>query len=63
MTIAFECFSKLKQAANRVSQVLSAKGVAADRVCFGGEGSPLTKKPRIPVDANSNFLGNRAMGD
>lgn len=63
MTTAFDYFERLKQAANRVTEVLSAKGVAADRLYFGGEGPPLTKKPRIPVDANSNFLGNRAMGD
>ncbi|MCX6875680.1 MAG: AccI family restriction endonuclease [Verrucomicrobia bacterium] len=56
-------FEKLKQAAGRVTQVLAGKGVAAGRLCFGGEGVPLSQKPRIPVDANSNFLGNRAMGD
>lgn len=63
MTTAPDYFDRLKQAAARVTEVLSAKGVATDRLCFGGEGPPLTKKPRIPVDANSNFLGNRAMGD
>jgi AccI restriction endonuclease len=63
VTTAFDYFLRLKQAANRVTEVLSAKGVAADRLCFGGEGPLPTKKPRIPVDANSNFLGNRAMGD
>lgn len=63
MTIAFDYFERLKQAAARVTEVLLAKGVDSDRLCFGGEGAPLVKKPRIPVDANSNFLGNRAMGD
>ena len=56
-------FDGLKDAAARVAAVLSEKGVAADRLCFGGEGIAPSKKPRIPVDANSNFLGNRAMGD
>jgi len=54
---------RLKNASVRVTEVLSRKGVAADRLCFGGEGVPLSNKPRVPVDANSNFLGNRAMGD
>ena len=63
MTAAFDYFERLKQAATRVAEVLSAKGVASDRLSFGGEGLPLAKKPRIPVDANSNFLGNRATGD
>lgn len=56
-------FESLKLAAAKVTEVLTGKGVAADRLCFGSEGVPLSQKPRIPVDANSNFLGNRAMGD
>lgn len=56
-------FESLKLAAVKVAEVLAGKGVAADRLCFGGEGNSLSQKPRIPVDANSNFLGNRAMGD
>lgn len=56
-------FESLKLAAAKVAEVLARKGVATDRLCFGGEGVPLSQKPRLPVDANSNFLGNRAMGD
>jgi hypothetical protein len=56
-------FESLKLAAANVAEVLIDKGVSADRLRFGGEGAPLSQKPRIPVDANSNFLGNRAMGD
>ena len=44
-------------------EVLSTKGVAASKLCFGGEGDLPTRKPYVPVDANSNFLGNRALGD
>ncbi len=56
-------FERLRIAAAEVAGVLEGKGVAAARLCFGGEGTLPEKKPRIPVDANSNFLGNRAMGD
>lgn len=59
----FDYFDSLRLAAAKVAEVLAGKGVAVDRLCFGGEGVALTQKPRIPVDANSNFLGNRAMGD
>ena len=56
-------FRRLKKATVMVRDVLLSKGVSADKLCFGGEGIPPSKKPRIPVDPNSNFLGNRAMGD
>ena len=56
-------FSRLKKATVKVRDVLLSKGVSADKLCFGGEGVPPSKKPRIPVDPNSNFPGNRAMGD
>ncbi len=56
-------FGRLKSATVRVAEVLSRKGVASDRLCFGGEGALPSKKPRIPLEPNSNFLGNRAMGD
>ncbi len=63
MIVSQDYFERLRQSAARVTEVLSKKGVAADRLCFGGAGIQLATKPRIPVDANSNFLGNRAMGD
>lgn len=63
MIAGTDYFERLRLAAVNVAEVLAGKGVSADRLCFGGEGVPLSKKPRIPVDANSNFLGNRAMGD
>lgn len=56
-------FERLKLASVKVTEVLTSKGVSADKLCFGGEGKIPVKKPRIPIDPNSNFLGNRAMGD
>lgn len=56
-------FQRLKLASVKVTEVLTSKGVAADKLCFGGEGEVPVKKLRIPTDPNSNFLGNRAMED
>ena len=56
-------FQRLKLASVKVTEVLISKGVSADKLCFGGGGKIPAKKPRIPIDPNSNFLGNRAMGD
>lgn len=56
-------FERLSSAAANVRQVLEAKGVCAKRLNFGGEGALDPKKPRVPTDANSMFLGNRALGD
>lgn len=56
-------FDSLEVAALRVKEVLLSKGVAASKLSFGGIGEIPTKRPYVPVDANSNFLGNRALGD
>jgi hypothetical protein len=63
MNAQTDYFSKLQKAAADVSAVLRGKGVAAERLAFGGEGVPPKRKPWVPPGANSNFLGNRAMGD
>lgn len=63
MIAGTDYFARLRLAAAKVTDVLTGKGVAVGRLCFGGVGIPLSQKPRLPVDANSNFLGNRAMGD
>ncbi|HUZ07297.1 MAG TPA: AccI family restriction endonuclease, partial [Candidatus Paceibacterota bacterium] len=42
---------------------LAAKGIQAHRLTFGGEGPKPTQKSRVPTDARSEFLANRAMGD
>ena len=63
MSVASDYFEKLKASTVQVVAVLSKKGVAASKLCFGGEGDMPSRKPYVPVDANSNFLGNRALGD
>lgn len=63
MTASSDYFPKLQAAAANVREVLLAKGVSPDRLNFGGEGVVVAKASRIPTDANSMFLGNRAMGD
>lgn len=42
---------------------LCAKGIHAGRLGFGREGAVPTRKTRVPTDARSEFLANRAMGD
>lgn len=42
---------------------LSAKGIRADRLAFGGAGAVPRRRPTVPTDARSEFLANRAMGD
>lgn len=56
-------FSDLASAKDEVVRVLSEKGIDTRYLCFGGEGPVPEKKPRVPNDAGSEFLGNRAMGD
>lgn len=63
MSATPDYFEKLKASTVQVVEVLSKKGVAASKLHFGGEGDTPTRKPYVPVDANSNFLGNRALGD
>jgi len=63
MSLQDDHFRRLEKAAEGVQTVLAAKGVPAEKVSFGGEGLIPVKNPRPPNDANSNFLGNRALGD
>ncbi len=63
MSVDPDYFEKLKASTVQVVEALSKKGVAPSRLCFGDEGAMPTRKPYVPVDANSNFLGNRALGD
>jgi hypothetical protein len=56
-------FKRLESTISGVQEKLSAKGIQSHRLAFGGEGSKPTQKPRVPTDARSEFLANRAMGD
>jgi hypothetical protein len=56
-------FDALKTAQEAAAKVLEAKGVSARYLAFGGPGEKPNKKIRVPTDANSEFLANRAMGD
>ncbi len=63
MNSSMDYFERIEKATLRVTEVLLAKGVDASRLSFGGIGEIPVKRPYVPVDANSNFLGNRALGD
>jgi hypothetical protein len=54
---------KLNKTLSGVMSKLSDKGVEERHLKFGGEGEPPEKKIRVPTDARSEFLANRAMGD
>jgi AccI restriction endonuclease len=54
---------QLKSTLDGVVEKLAAKGIQPNRLAFGGEGPKPTQKPRVPTDARSEFLANRAMGD
>jgi len=54
---------QLNSTLDGVVKKLAAKGIQAHRLTFGGEGPKPTQKPRVPTDARSEFLANRAMGD
>ena len=56
-------FQELKYTLDGVVEKLTTKGIQPHRLTFGGEGSQPTQKPRVPTDARSEFLANRAMGD
>ena len=56
-------FQQLRSTLDGVIAKLAAKGIQSDRLTFGGEGPKPTQKPRVPTDARSEFLANRAMGD
>lgn len=54
---------RLKATLDGVVETLTAKGIEPRHLTFGGEGLKPTQKPRVPTDARSEFLANRAMGD
>jgi len=56
-------FPRLKATLDGVVAALTAKGIEPRHLAFGGEGLKPTQKPRVPTDARSEFLANRAMGD
>lgn len=56
-------FQRLQSTLGGVVEKLAAKGIQSHRLAFGGEGPKPTQKPRVPTDARSEFLANRAMGD
>ena len=56
-------FPRLKATLDGVVETLTAKGIEPRHLAFGGEGPKPTQKPRVPTDARSEFLANRAMGD
>ena len=56
-------FPRLKATLDGVIATLTEKGIEARHLAFGGEGLKPTQKPRVPTDARSEFLANRAMGD
>jgi hypothetical protein len=61
MSRADSYFARLKNTLEDVVAHLTAKGIESHRLAFGGEGEK--RKTRVPTDANSEFLANRAMGD
>lgn len=56
-------FQHLTATLDGVVKKLAAKGIQPHRLAFGGEGPKPEQKPRVPTDARSEFLANRAMGD
>lgn len=56
-------FEHLKATLAGVVATLTSKGIESRHLAFGGEGAKSEKKPRVPTDARSEFLANRAMGD
>ena len=56
-------FQRLKATVTDVAAQLTERGIEPRHLSFGGEGSKSSQKPRVPTDARSEFLANRAMGD
>jgi len=56
-------FPQLKATLDGVVATLTERGIEPRHLTFGGEGPMPTQKPRVPTDARSEFLANRAMGD
>jgi hypothetical protein len=63
MSGAVNYFEQLSATLDGVKTTLKKKGIKASYLTFGGEGQKPKKKTKIPTDANSEFLANRAMGD
>lgn len=55
--------SQLRATLDGVVETLAGRGIDRRHLTFGGEGPVPTKNPRVPTDARSEFLANRAMGD
>jgi hypothetical protein len=62
-SLKIEYFEKLKATLAGVAARLASKGIESRHLAFGGEGTETKNKPRVPTDARSEFLANRAMGD
>lgn len=56
-------FHSVKALVPRVASTLEAKGIDGRFLVFGGELPRPEKNERVPTDARSEFLANRAMGD
>jgi len=56
-------FPQLKATLDGVVATLTERGIEPRHLAFGREGPMPTQKPRVPTDARSEFLANRAMGD
>lgn len=55
--------SELAKAKEFLVKELYRRGISERYLQFGGEGPILERAPRIPTNARSEFLANRAMGD
>ena len=62
-TLSSHNFEHVKSTVEDVIKILTSKGIESRHLTFGGEGPKPEKKPRVPTDAQSQFLANRAMGD
>ena len=56
-------FEHVKSTVEGVIAILKSKGIDSRHLTFGGEGPKPEKKYKVPTDARSEFLANRAMGD
>jgi hypothetical protein len=56
-------FQQLQATLESVIRTLTDKGIEKGRLTFGGAGPLPLRKPTVPIDARSEFLANRAMGD
>jgi hypothetical protein len=58
-----EYFARLRATTPRIVRELKRRGIDERYLSFGGPGKRPQKQPRVPTDARSEFLANRAMGD